>query len=525
MNKRSMNDWRKAKRLFLALLGTLLMASPLLSQTPPRKAPRRPAPAPTAAPGPSVAQPQMKGIWEPVNYNEDLQLTDVFFVTPEIGWVSGAAGTILKTTDAGATWVAQLGGDPQSQERDITGLRFVSETAGWAVQRTSTHTNLLHTADGESWEQVGTIPEHFTDYLFTTETEGVMAYGAVIFRTADGGRKWEETYTCQVRAELQGLSRELRCEILRMHFPTPQVGYGLGYVSGDVVLVMKTEDGGTSWHLAALLENENARRSGIFFTDENNGVIRLYSGKSYLTTDGGQTWKGMVATNLGREIRFADPEVGWSFADLCVGMGCENARLSFTTDGGRRWTSRSFSFPAGVAAFNLPRRDRAYAVGAHGMIYRYSVVPADAQVAKAIPAPAMPGFDMAVLEQAGELQQQIEALEQQVTSLAESGGGTTDVAAMIAGELSDELSAIEENVGELSTTLPQASSRYRPLNMIFAGLQLVGQLFSQAQGIKDSFSQLRQSRDLGSFSSALQQLSSSVDGMVQQTRSAFAPPQ
>lgn len=507
----------------MALLVALLAAFPLLSQTPPRKAPRRQAPAPTAAP--SAAQPQMKGIWEPVNYHEDLQLTDVFFVTPEIGWVSGAAGTILKTTDGGATWVAQLGGDPQSEERDITGLRFISETVGWAVQRTSSHTNLLHIADGESWEQVGTIPEHFTDYLFTTETEGVLAHGANILRTTDGGRTWKETYTCQVRAELQGLSRELRCQILRMHFPTPQVGYGLGYVSGDAVLVMKTDDGGSSWHLAALLEGENARRSGIFFTDENTGVIRLYSGKSYVTSDGGQTWKGMVATNLGQEIRFADPEVGWSFADLCVGMGCENARLSFTTDGGRRWTSRSFSFPAGVAAFNLPRRDRAYAVGAHGMIYRYSVVPEDVQVARGIPAPAMPGFDVALLDEASELQQQLETLERQVTSLADSGGETVDVAAMINGELADELGAIEANVASVAEFLPQMTTRYRSLNLVFAGLQLVGELFGQAQAMKDSFSQLRQSRDLQLFSSALQQLSSSVDAVVQQTRSAFGPPQ
>jgi photosystem II stability/assembly factor-like uncharacterized protein len=55
-----------------------------------------PANAPLA---PATAQPKFKDIWEPVNYGQDLLLTDVFFVTPEVGYVSGAAGTILKTAD------------------------------------------------------------------------------------------------------------------------------------------------------------------------------------------------------------------------------------------------------------------------------------------------------------------------------------------------------------------------------------------------------------------------------------------
>ncbi|MGH8285831.1 MAG: hypothetical protein ACRETT_08700, partial [Steroidobacteraceae bacterium] len=46
--------------------------------------------------GAGTAGTKLKGIWEPVNYSEDLELIDVFFVTPEIGYVSGAAGTILK---------------------------------------------------------------------------------------------------------------------------------------------------------------------------------------------------------------------------------------------------------------------------------------------------------------------------------------------------------------------------------------------------------------------------------------------
>ena len=66
-----------------------------------------------------AAQPQYKGIFEPVNYPEDLQFSDVYFVNVDVGYVAGQAGTILKTTNGGAKWDPQLGGDPQSEETDL----------------------------------------------------------------------------------------------------------------------------------------------------------------------------------------------------------------------------------------------------------------------------------------------------------------------------------------------------------------------------------------------------------------------
>jgi Photosynthesis system II assembly factor YCF48 len=63
------------------------------------------AKAPT--PAPESAKPRFKAIWEPVNYKEDLNLTDVFFTSDEVGWVTGEHGTILHTKDGGNTWTPQ----------------------------------------------------------------------------------------------------------------------------------------------------------------------------------------------------------------------------------------------------------------------------------------------------------------------------------------------------------------------------------------------------------------------------------
>jgi photosystem II stability/assembly factor-like uncharacterized protein len=163
------------------------------------------------------AQPQFKGIFEPVNYPEDIEFFDTFFVSTDVGWVAGGAnavsgGVILNTRDGGASWNVQYG-DPQSSDGGVKHLRFIDETTGWAVQHTSTDVKLLHTRDGESWILAGTMPAHYVDYMFTSETSGVFlgtqgAQGA-IFATQDGGRQWQKALDCAGRAQVDGLARNV----------------------------------------------------------------------------------------------------------------------------------------------------------------------------------------------------------------------------------------------------------------------------------------------------------------------------
>src|SRR5207248_3928233 len=95
------------------------------------------------------------------------------------------------------------------------------------------------------------------------------------------------------------------------------------------------------------------RAENVFFIDENTGYVRIGypdTGLLYRTADGGQTWNRMAASP-GVSIRFADPEVGWAF---------HYGKLSYTTGGGKMWTSRTFHFPARLNAFSIPNRHRAY---------------------------------------------------------------------------------------------------------------------------------------------------------------------
>ena len=336
----------------------------------------------------AAQEPRFKAVWEPVNYKGDVQLFDVHFSDENTGWVVGGAtemagGVILFTKDAGRTWEVQYG-DPQSSDRAVSTVRFFDRTHGWAVQQSSLDARLLRTTDGQNWDQVGTIERHFSDLAFTSELVGTYLGGDTIYRTQDGGKKWQPVSPCKVQAEIDGLTKNIDCQFEAVHFPSAQVGYvaaGSVYLN-DLFFVFKTTDGGLHWQSSNVPGSQGAAKA-IFFTDPNVGYVRTGypdSGRLYRTANGGESWTG-VGASPGQTIKFVDSQVGWSF---------HYSQLSFTTNGGTRWTSRKFAFPVSPRAFSLPSRRRAYVTGDHGMIYRYSVVPIAYSAKGMIDAPMMP---------------------------------------------------------------------------------------------------------------------------------------
>jgi photosystem II stability/assembly factor-like uncharacterized protein len=331
-----------------------------------------PAQKPTTA-SQKAPQPKFKAIWEPVNYKEDLVLFDVFFVSKEEGWVTGAAGTILHTKDGGTNWTAELGGDPHAEGGELKNVFFEDPTHGWA----QAWNTLFRTTDGESWQQVtGDIRGNV---FFISDLKGFRVYGGKIFATQDGGIKWKEVFTCRAKMEVQGLTQEKDCGLWVLNFPTSTVGYAMG----DSRITAKTEDGGATWNVLVGPEEPGDQRVyAAFFLDANTGY-QIRGGVLHRTTDGGQNWQGVIAKlEQGYpNIKFADSEVGWSIL---------GGTWAYTLDGGKHWTSRPVRFPTGVRAFALPTRDRGYVVGDHGMIYRYRVVPIDYTSKAMIEAAMMP---------------------------------------------------------------------------------------------------------------------------------------
>lgn len=344
------------------------------------------AQAPAKAPA-KGAQPKFKAIWEPVNVKEDLQLMSVHFVSADEGWVAGGknvmqGGVILHTRDGGANWEIQLG-DPTSSDRAIRDLYFVDGKTGFAVQGSPGDHRLLRTTDGQNWSQVGTVPEHREDFVFLSPQVGVLiSDNPRILRTTDGGRKWQPVYDCKVKAEVDGLTRGVNCAFQRLHFPTATTGYAISRAVGDAGFVLaKTTDGGVTWSATLVAPGEDGYEGDVHFVDENNGIVRTKDGKILRTEDGGATWTGIPGSmELKSDLEFADAESGW---------GAYYQKVTYTSNGGRRWTSAATKFPAMINASSRPTKDRGYVIGNHGMVYRYRIVPVEYNAKGALPAPVM----------------------------------------------------------------------------------------------------------------------------------------
>jgi photosystem II stability/assembly factor-like uncharacterized protein len=478
-------------------------------------------------------QRSYKGIWEPVNYKADIQFEDVFFVTADVGWIAGVrsrtggGGVILHTHDGGDSWSIQFG-DPESNDRAIRDLFFLDERHGWAVRRSGSGDHqLLRTTDGASWEEAGTIAQHRGGYVFVTPTLGFVATGTEIRRTTDGGRRWTTVGRCVAEVEIGGLTQRGACSPSDVHFPTRQVGYAVAKGKGDYVFLMKTDDGGGSWATTAVPTPGGSAGEAVFFTDENTGFVRVYGGRLFRTADGGASWRAIPATV--RSIKFADPDVGWSIS---------YRTMSYTANGGRNWISRDVAWPAYANAFSLPRRDRGFVVGDHGMIYRYRVVPAN-EAKNALAAPAMPVVETDLDEKVDALDEFVEALEESVEQAPDNPQSRTadDARATTDAAKSSETSANAEDdratpaspfvtqccgrslsrwylfLSAAEGILPQFVAHYRNTNLLGAGLRMLVVLPQRIRTADAAFRRFKASGNKAEAKANVAALSSAVDGL------------
>jgi len=262
-------------------------------------------------------------LWQHQNVFPDyFSPASVTFAGPSRGWVVGQDGTILATTDSGATWDSQLAG---TGDNSLSQVAFADAMHGWALGR-----------DGDTGNPL-------------------------IFATTNGGVAWSTQYSGTADLSFGAFT-----------FADASHGWAVGYNhnTGENV-ILATTDAGATWNTQTATADYGL--NAVAFADATHGCAvgnDYNSGTSAVltTTDGGATWtpQDVGPTNSGLSaVTFASATHGWA-----VGTTYDNSTgnpnggvVLATTDAGVTWNAQSPATAAGLSAVSFATATHGWTVG------------------------------------------------------------------------------------------------------------------------------------------------------------------
>jgi len=315
--------------------------------------------------------------WDPLPFAQEtgVLLNGVSFVSAGRGWVVGADGVILSTTDGGATWTQQNSGTT----RKLSKVHFVDAQRGWITggwQDGSSYLVLRTTNGGVTWENrsFGSTAYSCEDIFFFDALNGWIVgqdnqIHPHIHHTTDGGLSWTRQQTPAttgspgsvdfVSANEGWVSTSSLYEVppgAVLHTTdagttwTVQFYTNLPYnycldardrqnvaVASVQILtpvseqVFVTHDGGQNWGdstppVVAYTHAIQYVGTDVWFSCDYGQVLR--------SRDEGVTWDWDYRAPFWKSIAWSDDQTGWIVAGSSVGTDGYCYR---TTDGGSTW--------------------------------------------------------------------------------------------------------------------------------------------------------------------------------------------
>lgn len=287
-------------------------------------------------------------------------LTGVSFVDANNGWACGVSGTVIRTTDGGTTWSAQSA-PTNPAARNFRAISFINANVGVAVGDVGTTTSTIaYTNDGgATWRSsVTTCTQGLSDVTMVSATTGWAVGGAgALLKTVNGGANW----TTQVSPTAAGLSA----------IDFAPGGTTVGYFVGNAILpnwtIYKTTNGGGSWTAVTGLGVTGALNlTGVSCLDATNAMVVATNGAIRHTTDGGTTWSNQSVNNLGQT---ALRDVKLISATQAKTIGDTGATF-YTNNGGDAWFTPMLGNSALLQASSFPDAVHGWLAGANGTIMR-----------------------------------------------------------------------------------------------------------------------------------------------------------
>lgn len=324
----------------------------------------------------AVAQPSP---WQEQASGVTARFRGVSAVSERVAWASGSGGTVVRTTDGGATW--QVRPVPGAEKLDFRDVDAFSESVAYILSiGPGEASRIFKTTDGgATWTEQfkNTDPKVFLDAMtFRDERHGFAFSDSVdgkfvILRTSNGGATWSRVPDSALPPALDGEGAF--------------AGSGTNIaIAGDRIWigttasrVLQSSNDGASWTVVPTpLATGNA--TGIFSVAFRDGMHGVAVGGNYskeqdatdnavFTSDGGRTWS-LAKPNGLSGFRSVVTYVPGAKSSL-IAVGPSGADRS--DDDGRTWSAAGTT---GFHAFSFaPRTATGWGAGERGRIARLTV--------------------------------------------------------------------------------------------------------------------------------------------------------
>jgi photosystem II stability/assembly factor-like uncharacterized protein len=322
-----------------------------------------------SAPSPSIPQ------WEPQHSGVPARLRGVSAVSDAVAWASGMTGTVIRTSDGGATWTKLT--VPGAAALDFRDIDAVSATTASVLSvGNGTASRIYKTTDaGAHWtlQFTNQDPKAFFDAMAFWDAQHGLAMSDsvdgrfVVLTTADGGTTWTRVAQAELPPALPGEGGFAGSGTNIAVQPGGRAWIGTGAAANSRVLF--TADGGRHWRVTDTPIGSDAT-SGIFsvaFRDARHGLAvggdyrreEVADDNAAATADGGVTWTPIEGLGGFRSVVAFVPHSQASW----IAVGPQGA--DWSSDDGATWTAipgdgyDAFSFsPSGQVGWGVGERGR-----------------------------------------------------------------------------------------------------------------------------------------------------------------------
>jgi photosystem II stability/assembly factor-like uncharacterized protein len=304
-------------------------------------------------------------------------LRGVSAVSARVVWASGSGGTVLFTTDGGATWSATT--VPGADALDFRDVQGIDERTAYILSSgPGDQSRVYKTTDGgQHWTLQFANPDaagFFDDLAFWDAGNGILLGDPVggefvILTTRDGGAHWLKRRAPPALPQ-EGAFAASGTSLIT--FGKQECWFASG--GPGAARVFHSKDRGRTWDVATTPVRNNAATAGIFslaFRDARHGVAvggdftkpGDSARNAAVTSDGGRTWKeprGAHPAGYRSAVIFLRRAHQW----ISVGPSGSD----FSSDNGENW--KTFDTGAYNAVSFAPDGS-GWAVGPDGRLARF----------------------------------------------------------------------------------------------------------------------------------------------------------